>query len=56
MKRDILSLSLVLFLSACLCGQENQKLSFDAVDTFGRRVTAQDYEGVPVFLSFGACW
>jgi cytochrome oxidase Cu insertion factor (SCO1/SenC/PrrC family) len=33
-----------------------EKLDFSLTDSFGRQVISQDYEGVPVFLEFGACW
>ncbi len=33
-----------------------EKLEFSLTDSFGRQVSSQDYEGVPVFLEFGACW
>lgn len=35
---------------------DGDKLEFDLLDCFGRRVTSQDYKGVPIFLEFGACW
>ncbi|MHC4386602.1 MAG: hypothetical protein ACYSU8_09010 [Planctomycetota bacterium] len=31
-------------------------LEFSLFDSYGRKVTSQDYKGVPVFLEFGACW
>jgi hypothetical protein len=31
-------------------------LDFSLFDSYGRKVTSQDYKGVPVFLEFGACW
>jgi hypothetical protein len=33
-----------------------EKLEFSLTDSFDRQVNSQDYEGVPVFLEFGACW
>jgi len=33
-----------------------EKIEFCLMDSFGRQVSSQDYEGVPVFLEFGACW
>lgn len=33
-----------------------EKLDFCLMDSFGRKVSSQDYEGVPIFLEFGACW
>ena len=44
---------------ACLffCGSLQAKtLSFSLYDSYGRKVTSQDYKGVPIFLEFGACW
>ena len=35
---------------------EAKRLEFSLVDSFGRKVTSQDYVGVPIFLEFGACW
>ncbi len=32
------------------------KLRFDLYELSGRRVSSDDYAGVPVFLEFGACW
>lgn len=46
-------------LAAALClvqAAQADKLEFNLVDTHGRRVTSQDYKGVPIFLEFGACW
>lgn len=31
-------------------------LNFSLYDSYGRKVTSQDYAGVPIFLEFGACW
>lgn len=31
-------------------------LEFSLADSYGRQVASQDYEGVPLFLEFGACW
>jgi hypothetical protein len=31
-------------------------LEFELFDSYGRKVSSQDYKGVPVFLEFGACW
>ncbi len=33
-----------------------EKLEFSLMDSFGREVSSHDYEGVPIFLEFGACW
>lgn len=33
-----------------------ETLDFSLYDSYGRKVTSQDYKGVPVFLEFGACW
>lgn len=33
-----------------------EKLEFSLMDSYGRRVSSQDYKGVPIFLEFGACW
>ena len=33
-----------------------EKIEFSLTDSFGRQVSSQDYEGVPIFLEFGACW
>jgi hypothetical protein len=31
-------------------------LEFSLFDSYGRKITSQDYKGVPIFLEFGACW
>jgi hypothetical protein len=50
-----LSVLLATFLAGeLLIGKE--KLAFSLPDAFGRQVHSQDYQGVPVFLEFGACW
>lgn len=36
--------------------QTDDRLQFALYDAFGREVHSQDYEGVPIFLEFGACW
>ena len=44
---------------AALCGPGRaleRTVSFDLPDAYGRRVSSQDYVGVPIFLEFGACW
>ena len=33
-----------------------EKFEFSLIDSYGREVSSQDYEGVPIFLEFGACW
>jgi hypothetical protein len=33
-----------------------EKLEFSLMDSYGRQVSSHDYEGVPIFLEFGACW
>jgi cytochrome oxidase Cu insertion factor (SCO1/SenC/PrrC family) len=33
-----------------------EKLEFSLMDSYGRKVSSQDYKGVPIFLEFGACW
>lgn len=33
-----------------------KQLEFSLYDSNGYKVTSQDYEGVPIFLEFGACW
>lgn len=33
-----------------------QTLDFSLFDSYGRKVSSQDYVGVPIFLEFGACW
>jgi hypothetical protein len=33
-----------------------EQIEFSLMDNLGRQVSSQDYEGVPVFLEFGACW
>jgi len=40
----------------CAVGQGAAALDFQLYDTMGREVRAQDYEGRPLFLEFGACW
>ncbi len=35
---------------------EAEKAEFSFMDNYGRQVSSQDYEGVPIFLEFGACW
>jgi hypothetical protein len=35
---------------------EAEKLEFSLIDSYGRQVSSQDYEGIPIFLEFGACW
>jgi len=35
---------------------KDEKLEFSLMDSYGRQVSSQDYEGVPIFLEFGACW
>jgi hypothetical protein len=50
--------SCIPFIIACfLTGLIQAKtLEFSLHDSYGRKVTSQDYKGVPVFLEFGACW
>jgi hypothetical protein len=36
--------------------QTDDRLQFALYDAFGREVHSQDYEGVPIFFEFGACW
>lgn len=43
-----------MILSGSLCAAA--KLEFSLTDSYGRQVKSQDYEGVPLFLEFGACW
>ena len=38
------------------CLSHASEISFSLNDTYGRQVKSQDYEGVPIFLEFGACW
>jgi len=35
---------------------EAEKVEFSLTDNYGRQVSSQDYDGVPIFLEFGACW
>lgn len=35
---------------------EAKTLEFSLYDNYGRKVSSQDYKGVPIFLEFGACW
>lgn len=35
---------------------EAEKVEFSLTDNYGRQVSFQDYDGVPIFLEFGACW
>jgi hypothetical protein len=51
MKYGILSGVLMI---GCLCHAAG--LSFSLNDSYGRQVKSQDYEGIPIFLEFGACW
>lgn len=48
----------VLILKANKADEVNKgvKLEFSLMDSYGRLVSSQDYEGVPIFLEFGACW
>ena len=48
----------VLILEANKADEVNkgEKLEFSLMDSYGRQVSSQDYEGVPIFLEFGACW
>ncbi len=48
----------VLILKANKSDEVNKgvKLEFSLMDSYGREVSSQDYEGVPIFLEFGACW
>ncbi len=48
----------VLILKANQADEVNkgEKLEFSLMDSYGREVSSQDYEGVPIFLEFGACW
>ena len=49
----------VWFISACLLltgSLQASALEFSLYDSYGRKVTSQDYKGIPVFLEFGACW
>lgn len=41
-----------------LSTETNPRMLFDfsLSDMFGRNIRSQDYQGVPVFLEFGACW
>ena len=32
------------------------KVDFALWDSHGRKVSSQDYAGVPIFLEFGPCW
>lgn len=38
------------------CFAQTASLEFSLADSYGRQVTSQEYEGVPLFLEFGACW
>ena len=51
-------LSFVLILKANKVDEsvKTGKLEFSLMDSYGRQVCSQDYEGVPIFLEFGACW
>jgi hypothetical protein len=37
-------------------GQQVRAIEFQLQDSMGREVRAQDYQGRPLFLEFGACW
>ena len=53
-----LVLTLVLF-SPIRAGEapgDQKPLRFSLTDTYGRRVSSDDYKGVPVLVEFGACW
>jgi len=53
--QKISCVAIVVFLIQALPAKA-EKLEFSLTDSFGRQVSSQDYEGVPVFLEFGACW
>jgi len=53
-KLKLFVLGAVMILSGSLCMAA--KLEFSLTDSYGRQVRSQDYEGVPLFLEFGACW
>ncbi len=40
----------------CAAGRQAAAIEFQLQDTMGREVRAQDYQGRPIFLEFGACW
>ena len=51
----------ILILSAFTCLivvplLQAEMLEFSLYDSYGRKVSSQDYKGVPLFLEFGACW
>ena len=52
----LISLAAILLCLIFALPLEAEKLEFSLVDSYGRQVSSQDYEGVPIFLEFGACW
>ncbi len=58
MKYRIQTLLASLFVTVLAMSQpvEAKQLEFSLTDSYGRKVTSQDYIGVPIFLEFGACW
>ena len=53
--QKISRVAIVVFLIHALPAKA-EKIEFSLTDSFGRQVSSQDYEGVPIFLEFGACW
>jgi hypothetical protein len=51
-----MSVAVILACLACALHSEAEELEFSLMDSYGREVSSQDYEGVPIFLEFGACW
>jgi cytochrome oxidase Cu insertion factor (SCO1/SenC/PrrC family) len=51
-----ISLAAILVCLIFASPSEAEKLEFSLTDSYGRQVSSQDYEGVPIFLEFGACW
>ena len=47
---------LLLYTNRAIGTNKVEKLEFSLMDSYGRQVSSQDYEGVPIFLEFGACW
>jgi len=41
---------------AITTSSQSQKLKFSLPDLFGRKVSSEDYYGVPLIIDIGACW
>jgi hypothetical protein len=52
LKRIALVSNILILGSFC----QAESLTFSLYDSYGMKVKSQDYQGVPLFLEFGACW